>query len=125
MYNELRPGRKLEKIKFIEGQIDNPIVSIITPYYNAGKYIEETANSILNQTFPYFEWIIVDDDSTKDEDKEKLKQIEKMDKRIRIFYKENEGPARARDYGVRQANKYSEYLLFLDADDLISSTYIE
>ena len=40
---------------------NNPIISIITPYYNAGKYIEETARSVLNQTFKNFEWIIVDD----------------------------------------------------------------
>ena len=42
----------------------NPIISIITPYYNAQNYIEETAKSILNQTFKQFEWIIVDDGST-------------------------------------------------------------
>ena len=125
MYNELRPGRKLEKIEFIENDISKPIISIITPYYNGEKYIEETANSVLNQTFPYFEWIIVDDDSPNKEAKEKLEEIAKLDLRIKIFHKNNEGPARARDYGVKQANKSSRYLLFLDSDDLISNTFIE
>ena len=41
-----------------------PLVSIITPYYNAGKYFEQTFNCVMNQTFPWFEWIIVDDGST-------------------------------------------------------------
>ena len=125
MYNELRPGRKLEKIEFIENDISKPIISIITPYYNGEKYIEETANSVLNQTFPYFEWIIVDDDSPNKEAKEKLEEIAKLDPRIKIFHKNNEGPARARDYGVKQTNKSSRYLLFLDSDDLISNTFIE
>lgn len=125
MYNELRPGKKLEKIQFIEENLNKPIVSIITPYYNGEKYIEETANAVLNQTFPYFEWIIVDDDSPNKEAKDKLKEIEKMDKRIKVFHKENGGPALARDYGVKQTNKNSEYLLFLDADDLICNTFIE
>lgn len=120
---ELSPGRKLEKLEFEDN--NKTIVSIITPYYNGEKYIEETANSVLNQTFPYFEWIIVDDDSPNKEAQEKLKQIEKMDKRIKVFHKENGGPALARDFAVKQASKESEYLLFLDADDLLCSTYIE
>ena len=120
---ELSPGRKLEKLEFEDS--NKTIVSIITPYYNGEKYIEETANSVLNQTFPYFEWIIVDDDSPNKEAQEKLKQIEKMDKRIKVFHKENGGPALARDFAVKQASKESEYLLFLDADDLLCNTYIE
>ena len=120
---KLSPGKELEKIEFENYQ--TPIVSIITPYYNGEKYIEQTANSILNQTFPYFEWVIVDDGSPNQEAKDKLKKIEKMDKRIKVFYKENGGPAVARDYGVKQSDKNSEYLLFLDADDLICNTYIE
>lgn len=54
------PGRKLEKIDFEQSEFE-PIVSIVTAYYNSQKYIEQTANSILNQTFPFWEWIIVDD----------------------------------------------------------------
>lgn len=64
--------------------IKNPIISIVTPYYNAQDYIEETAKSVLSQTFPYFEWIIVDDGSSK-EGKNKLKDIEKIDSRIKVF----------------------------------------
>lgn len=41
------------------------LVSIITPFFNAGKYFEQTFNSVMNQTFPWFEWIIVNDGSTE------------------------------------------------------------
>ena len=65
-------------------KIENPKISIITPYYNAEEYIEETAKSVLSQTYPFFEWIIVDDGSSE-KAKEKLKEISKMDERIKIL----------------------------------------
>ena len=121
-YN-LYPGReRKEKIDYEEKDVK---VSIITPYYNTNKYIDTTVNSVLNQTFPYFEWIIVDDGSTNQEDIKKLEEIQKLDKRIKVFRKENEGPAAARDFGASKISKTSEYLLFLDSDDLINETYIE
>ena len=107
-YN-LYPGReKKEKIDYEEKDVK---VSIITPYYNTNKYIDTTVNSVLNQTFPYFEWIIVDDGSTNQEDIKKLEEIQKLDKRIKVFHKENEGPATARDFGASKISKTSEYLL--------------
>lgn len=118
------PGRKLEKIEF-EGQENEPIISIVTAYYNSQKYIEQTANSILNQTFPTWEWIIVDDGSTEKEAIEKLNEIEKMDKRIRILHKKNGGPAETKDYGIERANPKSKYIMILDSDDLINKTYLE
>lgn len=108
----------------------SPIISIVTPYYNCQEYIEETAKSVLSQTFPYFEWIIVDDGSSEDGIK-KLKQIEKLDDRIKVFFKETEddekngGPAQARDFGIRNATKSSKYIVFLDADDLYNKTFLE
>ena len=66
------PGRELlQRGLSHEG---TPLVSIITPYYNAGKYFEQTFNCVMNQTFPWFEWIIVDDGST-DEDSVKLLKL--------------------------------------------------
>ena len=121
-YN-LYPGRyRKTDEKFNEKE---PIISIITPYYNTNKYIDYTVNSVLNQTFPYFEWIIVDDGSTNKEDIKKLDEIEKIDKRIKVFHKKNEGPAVARDFGASKISDSSKYLLFLDSDDLIVDTYIE
>ena len=103
-----------------------PLISIITPFFNAEEYIEETAKSVLSQTFSNFEWIIVDDGSSK-EAKEKLMQIEKLDKRIKIFSYTNEpkGPAQARDFGIRNSAKSAKYIVFLDADDLYNKTFLE
>ena len=61
-----RPGQKLEIIGELKNK-EKPTISIITPFYNGGKTLMETANAVFNQTYPYFEWIIVDDGS-KDED---------------------------------------------------------
>ena len=119
----LFPGRKRKEKENYEKK--EPIISIITPYYNTNKYIDTTVNSVLNQTFPYFEWIIIDDGSTNKEDIEKLNNIEKLDERIKVYHKENEGPAAARDFGAKKTSKTSKYLVFLDSDDLINSTYLE
>ena len=121
---KLYPGRTLKpKVEYENNE--KPIISIITPYFNSKKYIETTANSVLNQTFPFFEWIIVDDGSKDEESLKKLQEIEKMDDRIKVFHKENEGLAATRDYGASKACKTSKYLVFLDDDDVIISTYLE
>ena len=105
---------------------NNPVISIITPYYNGQDYIEETAKSVLRQTFSDFEWIIVDDGSSK-EGKEKLQQIEEMDSRIKVFTNSysSRGPAQTRDFGIRNSAKSSKYIVFLDADDLYNKTFLE
>ena len=61
---EMQPGIHLNKIEYENNNI-KPLISIITSYYNANEYMWQTMNCILNQTFPYWEWIIVDDGSTK------------------------------------------------------------
>ena len=120
----LYPGRSLKQQKFEENH-QEPIISIITSFYNDYQYIETTANSILNQTFPYFEWIIVDDGSNDKKAIEKLEEIKNLDSRIRILHKENGGAAETRDYGVLNSNESTEYILFLDSDDVINNTYLE
>ena len=119
------PGKELNKIEFDIDNNQKPIISIITPYYNSQKYIQETANAILNQTFPYWEWVIIDDGSQDKEAQEKLKDIEKMDSRIRVLHKENGGTAAARDYGIEKSSEDSKYVMFLDSDDVIDKTYFE
>lgn len=119
-----RPGKKIKKIGVIENNVE-PVISIITPFYNGGKTLKETANTILRQTYPFFEWIIIDDGST---DKESLKELEKVsrsDSRIRVLHKENGGPSQARDFGISNSSKSSKYIYFLDCDDLIENTMLE
>ena len=101
----------------------SPLVSIITPYYNAGKYFEQTFNCVMNQTFPWFEWIVVDDGSTNEEDVRILSQIQMRDSRIFVYRKENGGIASARNLGIQKAS--AEIVIPLDADDLIVPEFIE
>ena len=60
-------------------------VSIITPFYNAGKYFEQTFNCVMNQTFEWFEWIIVDDGSTNEADLAILEKLAVTDSRIKLY----------------------------------------
>ncbi|MBQ6992719.1 MAG: glycosyltransferase [Clostridia bacterium] len=122
-YN-LYPGKERKVIEFEKHNIE-PKITIVTAYYNGHKYIDETINSVLNQTYPHWEWLIVNDGSTDEESIKKLKDIENIDNRISIINKENGGLAETRDYGANRASKSSKYLFFLDDDDLIDKTYLE
>ena len=117
----MEPGKSMTSRKIINS--GDPLVSIITPYYNADKYIKQTAISILNQTFPFWEWIIVDDGSTKENTKSVLEEIRNIDTRIRVVYQENAGPAAARYFGTKNAR--ANIIFCLDADDLIDNTMLE
>ncbi len=125
MNYEVTPIYNKNKNIFFKIEDFKPEVSIITPYYNSKEYIEDTMISVLNQTFPWFEWIIVDDGSTDKESIELIEQLKKKDKRIKVFHKKNEGLAATRDFGAKKASKFSKYLLFLDDDDLIENNYLE
>ena len=100
-----------------------PLVSIITPFYNAGAHFEQTFNCVVNQTFPWFEWIIVDDGSTKTEDVHLVEELIRTEPRARLLHKENGGPAAARNYAVSVSE--TDFILPLDADDLIEPTFID
>lgn len=117
---EKQPGlqRKNYKSSFV-----TPLMSIITPFYNAGKYFEQTFNCVVNQTFEWFEWIIVDDGSTNESDVDLLQKLAKTDSRIKVYRKKNMGPAVARNYAVSKSN--TSIIVPLDADDLIEAIYLE
>ena len=117
------PGKTLDKLK--QYKQDEPIISIIIPFYNDKEYITQSINSVLNQTFPLFEALIIDDGSTDKESINLLSKIEKMDNRIKVFHKKNEGLSATRDYGVSKASQCTKYLVFCDSDDLLDKTFIE
>ncbi|AJO59925.1 glycosyltransferase family 2 protein [Bacillus subtilis] len=92
-----------------------PLVSVITPSYNARDYIEDTVHSVLDQSHPHWEMIIVDDCST-DGTRDILQQYEKIDERIHVVYlEENSGAAVARNKALERAQ--GRYVAFLDSDD--------
>lgn len=92
------------------------LVSIITPVYNAEKYIEETLKSVSNQTYSNWEHVLVDDCSS-DHSVEIIEELAKTDQRIKVIkLSENSGPAVARNKAIDIAT--GRYLAFLDADDI-------
>lgn len=119
---KLEPGQRLEIGEYEQKEAQ---ISVIVPFYNDEKYIEQTVNCILNQTYPYFELLIIDDGSKDEKSLKKLEEIEKLDNRIKIFHKENEGLAATRDYGAAKSSPNTKYYMFLDSDDLIEKTYLE
>ena len=119
---DYEPGKKLN-IESKNVKKVKPLVSIVTSYYNLNEFMWQTINCVLNQTFQSWEWIIVDDGSTNAEAIEYLEKVKKLDKRIKIFHKENGGLALGRDYAIKYST--TNYILPLDADDLIEPTYIE
>ncbi len=93
---------------------DNPMVSIVMPVFNAEKYLKESIQDIIFQTYSDWELICVDDGST-DQSSEILKYYASRDDRIRVITQENKGAGAARNRGMDEAK--GTYLLFLDADD--------
>lgn len=97
------------------------LISVIVPVYNVENYVNETLNSILNQTYKNLEILIVDDGSTDNSGKicdEYLK-----DKRVQVFHRKNVGNAASRQFGVEIAK--GKYFVTIDADDYVSEEYVE
>ena len=120
-YESNRPGQK--RIRSNVNDSCNALVSVVTPFYNAGTFFEETYNSVINQTFPWYEWIIVDDGSTDKDSLDVLEKFEKTDSRIKVIHQENGGLACARNTGFNAAS--TELIVPLDADDLIAPTFLD
>jgi len=91
-------------------------VSVIIPVYNAEKTVESAIESVLTQSYPNIELIIVDDGST-DRSGEICSSICQSDKRIFVIHTLNHGASGARNTGLQRAN--GRFLMFVDADDLL------
>lgn len=91
------------------------------PCFNQGKYIIESVESVLSQTVKDFEIIIIDDGSSDIYTRQLLGNIKFP--QTKIFFTENKGVSAARNYGIQNSN--GKYILPIDSDDKISSTYLE
>jgi glycosyltransferase involved in cell wall biosynthesis len=101
---------------------DHPFLSICISTYNSEKYIEKAILSVINQSFQDFEIIVVNDNSI-DKTNKLLMKLQKKDRRIKIInHSKNLGTYHSRVEGV--LNSKSEYILFLDPDDMIINPFL-
>ena len=101
---------------------NEPLVSVIVPIYNSGKYLDKCIDSIVNQTYKNLEIILVDDGST-DNAPEICDEWAKKDERIKVIHQENGGVSKARNVGLD--NVTGEYISFVDSDDYVVRNYID
>ena len=92
--------------------------SIVVPVYRVEKYLNECVDSLLSQSFPDFELILVDDGSP-DACPDICDGYAEADKRVRVLHQKNAGVASARNAGLAVAG--GEYVIFIDSDDYVSS----
>lgn len=99
------------------------LVSVITPAYNSERFIAETINSVISQTYQNWELIVVDDGST-DKTVNIVKSFQEKDARIKLFENDtNKGSAFSRNLALRNAK--GRWIAFLDSDDLWNHDKLE
>lgn len=94
------------------------MVSVIIPVYNGEKYIADSINSVLKQTYSNIEIIVVDDGS-----EDRTGEIVKSFSKVKYFHKKNQGVSSSRNFGMSVAQ--GNYIAFLDADDMYTPDKIE
>jgi len=95
--------------------IEKPQISVVMPVYNAEKYLDKAIQSILNQTYKNFEFIIINDGSI-DGSLDIIKKYQKKDKRIFVINKENAGISAALNAGIKISK--GNFIARMDADDI-------
>lgn len=98
------------------------LLSVVIPYYNMGKYVEEAVRSVRHSSYPHIEIVIVDDGSNDHQSRAILDTLSKKYD-LTVLRKENEGLALARNYGASHAQ--GDLLAFLDPDDTVEPSYYE
>ena len=98
------------------------LISIIVPIYNAENYLERCITSLINQTYKSLEIILINDGST-DNSRDICNNYAKKDKRIKILNQKNSGVSFARNKGLDTAQ--GQYICFVDSDDYISQEFVE
>lgn len=97
--------------------------SIIIPVYNAEKYVGNSIQSVLNQTYQDFEIVLINDGSVDKSGKICDEYVEKYGSKIKVIHKENNGPLLTRLLGIEKAT--ADYCIFLDADDVLVENALE
>ena len=98
------------------------MISVIVPVYNCKEYLAKCIESILNQTYPQIQLVLVDDGSS-DGSGEICDLYAEQDARLLVRHQKNGGVSRARNAGLEAAA--GEWILFVDADDYVEPTYCQ
>lgn len=99
-----------------------PLVSVIIPVYNAEKFFDKCMQSVLCQTYPNLEIIVVDDGST-DNSGSLCDMYAQKDKRVVVHHQKNQGVSAARNWALDYM--HGEYVIFVDSDDFIAPDLVE
>lgn len=99
-----------------------PIISVILPIYNAAEYLEKCLQSLVNQTYPNLQIILINDGST-DHSAQIAQEFAATDPRIEYYEQSNKGQSAARNLGLQFAK--GEYISFVDSDDYIDADFYE
>lgn len=102
--------------------MEQPIITVVIPVYNAERYLNACIESIAAQTFTQWEVILIDD-GAKDQSPALCDAWAEKDARIRVVHQENGGVSRARNAGIARAE--GKYLMFVDSDDLLVPACME
>lgn len=107
-------------VEYLSGsETDHSLVTVVVPFYNRLQYLPQAIRSVLDQTHPKIQLIVVDDGS----DVDSQATLEPFKDRIELYKKANGGLASARNLGIAHAK--GEYLLFLDDDDFLEAGAVE
>lgn len=112
----------LEQLDRASLETNTPLISVIVAVYNIEEYIEKCANSLLQQTYPNLEIILVDDGS-KDSSGQICEKLAAQDERVVVIHQANGGLSAARNTGMGVAK--GDYLAFVDGDDWIDADMYE
>ncbi len=116
-----QPRPRIERLRQKKWPEDRPLISVVIPSFNTGRYIEETVDSVLSQTFHDFEIIVVEGGSTDDSPR-LLRSFQKP--KTKVYYREGRHLlGDNRNFGISRSR--GKYICCLDADDKLRSTYLE
>lgn len=113
-YFRNQDNEELSNLVTFKSNHEKPRISVLIPVYNAKDFLDDSINSLLNQTFKDFELICVNDGS-KDNSLEILQKFASKDSRVKVIDKPNEGCGSARNRALEEAN--GQYAYFFDPDD--------
>jgi glycosyltransferase involved in cell wall biosynthesis len=114
-----------QKVRFFQQEThEEPVVSIISVFFNDAEYFETTYRSVINQTWQNFEWIIVNDGSTNSDAIAFIESLPQRSNKIKVIsHPIQQGDAAGRNSAIAKAR--GQYLLFINLVDILDPTYIE